>query len=98
MTTKPGTGKPSPGVRTLYLRIDPGDIAFVKFVFEAYEEVAIVRTVDREPAVIVLLIAPDFYGVARAILDDIRRTVRFEETAAPALPVDDWLMRELDED
>lgn len=90
--------RPRTGVETLYLRLDPGDIAFVKFLFEAYEEVAIVRTVDRAAAIIVLLIAPDFVDVARAILADIRRTVRFEEVPAPALPVDDWLMRQLDED
>ncbi|MCK6556795.1 DUF4911 domain-containing protein [Candidatus Binatia bacterium] len=90
--------RPRTGVETLYLRLAPGDIAFVKFLFEAYEEVATVRTVDKDAAVIVLLIAPDFLSVARAILDDIRRTVRYEEIAAPALPSDDWLMRELDED
>lgn len=90
------TANPRTGVQPLYLRIDPADIAFVKFLFEAYEEVAIVRTVDRNTAVIVLLVAPDFYPVARAILDDIGRTVRCEEIAAPAMPVDDWLVRELD--
>ena len=92
------TARPRTGVETVYLRLAPGDIAFVKFLFEAYEEVAIVRTVDREAAVIVLLIAPDFAAVARAILDDIRRTVHIEEIAPPALAVDDWLMRELDEE
>jgi len=92
------TPRPRTGVETIYLRLDPGDIAFVKFLFEAYEEVAIVRTVDRAAAVIVLLVAPDFLRVARAILEDIRRTIRFDETPPPALPVDDWLMRELDAD
>lgn len=90
--------RPRTGVETLYLRLDAADIAFVKFLFEAYEEVAIVRTVDRAAAVIVLLIAPDFLAVARAILADIGRTVRFEETPPPALPVDDWLMRELEDE
>lgn len=91
------SAEPRQGVETVYLRLAPSDIAFVKFLFEAYEEVAIVRTVDRDTAILVLLIVPDFAWVARAILDDIRRTVRFEEVAPPPMAADDWLMRELTE-
>ena len=29
----------------IYLRLAPGDIAYLKFLFESYEEVAIVRTI-----------------------------------------------------
>jgi hypothetical protein len=80
----------------LYLQLAPRDIALVKFVFEAYEEVGIVRTVDRQTAVIVVLVAADFLPVARAILDDLHTRLTFTEIAAPPLPPDDWLMREID--
>ena len=79
-----------------YLQLAPGDIALVKFLFESYEEVGIVRTVDRHTAVIVVLVVPDFLSVARAILDDLHTRIAFTEVEAPPLPVDDWLMREIE--
>lgn len=81
----------------LYLRLDPGDIAFVKFLFESYEEVAIVRTIDRQVAIIVVLAVEDFLADARAILRDICAKIVCEEIARPADNADDWLMREMDE-
>jgi hypothetical protein len=85
-------------VRLLYLQLEPEDIAPVKFVFEAYEEVAIVRTVDRHRAVIVLLIAPDFLEVARHILVSLQRDFPCTEIPRPSAEMDDWLMREVEED
>jgi hypothetical protein len=87
-----------PVVHTLYLRLAPSDIAFVKFLFESYEEVGLVRTLDREAAVIVLLIAPDFLPVARAILDDLGSCVSFTEVDAPPAPGDDWLMHAVEQE
>jgi hypothetical protein len=80
----------------LYLRLAPGDIALVKFLFESYEEVGIVRTIDRLTAVIVVLVLPDFLPVARAILDDLHAQIALTEIDAPPMPSDDWLMREID--
>jgi hypothetical protein len=80
----------------LYLRLAPADIALVKFLFESYEEVGIVRTIDRQAAVIVVLVLPDFLDVARAILDDLHGHIAFTEIDAPPFPADDWLMREID--
>lgn len=77
----------------LYLRIDRRDIAFVKFVFESYEGVAVVRTLDRQAAVIVVLVATDFIEAARRILDSLRASARFEEIAAPPEAEEDWLLR-----
>lgn len=74
------------------------DIALVKFLFESYEEVAIVRTVDRRTAIIVVLVVPDFLPVARAVLEELRTQVDCREVAAPAMETDDWLMREIDGD
>lgn len=66
------------------LRLSPADIAYVKFVIESYEGIAVVRTIDRKDALITLLIAADFAGEARRILESIRREVAWEE-----VPVDD---------
>ena len=69
----------SPGGRTdiveIHLRLSPADIAYVKFVFESYEGIAVVRTIDRKDAVITLLIAADFADEARRILASDRKSV-----------------------
>jgi len=77
----------------IFLRLAPVDIALVKFLFESYEGVAIVRTVDRRAAVIVALVSPDFLAVARAILDDLRSRIAIEEIPPPPEVGEDWLMR-----
>ncbi len=86
----------APPIRPLYLHLDAADIAYVKFLFESYEEVAIVRTVDREAAIIVILAVEDFLADARAILAQVKATIRCEEIARPAGDGDDWLMQEID--
>jgi hypothetical protein len=50
----------------IYLRLAPSEIAYVKFVFESYETVAVVRTIDRHAATLVVLVVPDFADAARA--------------------------------
>ena len=72
-----------PDIVEVYLRVAPADIAYVKFIFESYEGIAVVRTVDRARAVIVLLIAADLADEARRILDSIRPEVAWEELPAP---------------
>jgi hypothetical protein len=92
----------------IYLEIRPEEIAYVKFVFESYEGVGIIRTVlrqaqhgersrtiDRKKAVIVALVVDDFLPVARAILDSLKREISLTEIPPPADIGDDWLMQEL---
>jgi hypothetical protein len=52
----------------IFLRLAPREIAYVKFVFESYEGVAVVRTLDRREAVLVVLAVPDMETVARGIV------------------------------
>lgn len=52
----------------VWLRVPRQEIGYVKFVFESYEGVAVLRTWDRHAATIVVLAAPDF-------LDDVHRIV-----------------------
>lgn len=79
----------------IYLKVRPQDIAYVNFIFESYEGVGIVRTVDRRRAVIVLLIVDDFLSVARSILNSLKDVVALTEIARPADIGDDWLLKEL---
>ena len=74
---------PRTAVVEIHLRVPPEEIAYVKFIFESYEGVAVVRTLDRAAAVIVLIVAADFVSVAREILEAIRPEVSWTELAPP---------------
>jgi hypothetical protein len=79
----------------IYLEIPPEQIAYVKFIFESYEEVGIIRTVDRKKAIIVLLAMTDFLGPAREILESIKTEIELKEILRPADMKGDWFMAEL---
>jgi hypothetical protein len=79
----------------IYLEIRPPDIAYIKFVLESYEEVGIIRTIDRNRAVIVLLAVFDFVEVARAIIKSLQQEITLIEIPPPPDLSDDWLMTEL---
>lgn len=82
-------------MQEFYLEVAAEHIAYIKFIFESYEEVGIIRTVDRKKAIIVLLAMNDFVAVARAILASLEREVPLREIARPANVQDDWFMTEL---
>ena len=79
----------------IYLEIPPEQIAYVKFIFESYEEVGIIRTVDRKKAIIVLLAMTDFLDPAREILESIKTEIALKEIPRPADMKGDWFMAEL---
>jgi hypothetical protein len=79
----------------IYLETCPQDIAYIKFVLESYEEVGIIRTIDRKKAVIVLLAVEDFVETARAIVKSLQQEITLVEIPPPADLSDDWLMTEL---
>jgi hypothetical protein len=70
-------------LRDIYLETLPEHIAYVKFIFESYEEVGIIRTVDRKKAIIVLLAMNDFLDTARKILESIKREVAYVDKDVP---------------
>jgi hypothetical protein len=79
----------------IYLEIPPEQIAYLKFIFESYEEVGIIRTVDRKKAVIVLLAMTDFLAAAREILESIKTEIELKEIPRPTDLKGDWFMAEL---
>jgi hypothetical protein len=74
----------SADVVAIHLRLPREEIAYVKFVFESYEGVAVVRTLDRHAARLVVLAVPDFEEQARAIVRALATEAGCEETDAPA--------------
>jgi hypothetical protein len=79
-------------VELLFLRVARPDVALLKFLFESYEGVAVVRTLDRHAAVIVVIASRDFGDVARGILDSLRESVAIEEIPPPADLDEAWLL------
>lgn len=75
----------------IYLRLPPSEIAYVKFVFESYEDVAVVRTIDRRAATLVVLVAPDFEVAALAAVAALVAEGACEEVERPAGFDGDWL-------
>lgn len=86
---------PAHTVHALYLQVAPADIALVKFLFESYEDVGIVRTIDRQAAIIVVLVVPDSLAVAQQVVSALRAERVCVEIDPPPLQPDDWLMREI---
>jgi uncharacterized protein DUF4911 len=82
-------------LQDIYLEVPPEHIAYIKFVFESYEEVGIICTVDRKRAIIVLLAMNDFLDPARKILASLENEVPMREISRPEDFHDDWLMAEL---
>ncbi len=82
-------------VHELYLRVRRQDIAYIKFIVESYELLGIIRTVDPEKAVIVLLVLADSLRLAREVLGALGAEVDIEEIPRPAGLGDDWLLGEL---
>jgi len=76
----------------LFIEVAPRDIALLKFLFESYEGVAVVRTLDRHEAVIVALVSADFLEVARGMLDSLRDSIDFREIPRPESTAGDWLL------
>lgn len=71
-------------VEPIFLRLPREDVAYVKFVFESYEGVAVTRTLDRHAALLVVLVAPDFLHQARAVVAALAAETDCREVPRPA--------------
>ena len=81
----------------IYLRLQREDIALLKFVIEAYEGIAIVRTIDRKKATVAVLAMPDLLHHVRAVLESLREHMDWYEIPRPE-EQDDWLMQKVHEE
>ena len=61
-----------------YYRVDRREIAFLRFIFEAYDGLAIIETVNPESGVIVFYIAPGCETDVDLILTDLRADIMIE--------------------
>src|SRR5213593_960824 len=82
----------SPELVEIYVRLAPQDIAYLKFIFESYETVGFLRTIDPKAATLVIFLVPDFAEVCHGILDSVSRDIEIERICRPTDLGDDWLV------
>ncbi len=84
-------------VTEIYLRVRRTDIAYVKFILESYEDLAIVRTLDRKKATIVVLAMPDFIEHVLAVLRALAQELElYRISPPPDHEADgDWLLEKI---
>ena len=67
-------------VRRVY-RVDRRRISMIKFIFEAYEGLAMVTTLDPKAGIIALFIAPGCEKLAEAVISDLSKNFLIEPAA-----------------
>ena len=70
-------------------RVDRRQISYIRFIFEAYEGVAVVTTLDPAAGLISLAMAPGCEAIAREIMEDLSRSILIEsiDSLNPSDPV-----------
>ena len=62
-----------------YYRIDRRQISFMKFIIEAYDGTALLRSVDPEAGMVALHISPGCEPVVDMILNDLKQEIMIED-------------------
>lgn len=65
-----------------YYRIDRAQISFVKFIIEAYDGAAVLRTVDPAAGIVAFHISPGCEALVDMILGDLKQDILIEEMEA----------------
>jgi hypothetical protein len=63
------------------LEVDKKEIAYIVSVFEGYDNLAIVRTVDPARSIIELIISPDYLEDTRQLVDALSKEVYIRKLA-----------------
>lgn len=62
-----------------YYRVDRKEISYLRFIFEAYDGIALIRTVDPAAGIIAFHISPGCVTDAEMIIQDLRKEMIIEE-------------------
>lgn len=62
-----------------YYRVNPRDICFIRYVFEAHDGLAVISTLSRERDTIVLRIAPGCEEEVAAVVDGLKMELIMDE-------------------
>ncbi len=66
-----------------HYRVDRREIAFIRFILEAYDGLAIVKTLDPKAGLIEFQIAPGCEQDVAMILQDLKRDIMMEPAQLP---------------
>lgn len=61
-----------------YYRVDRTQIAYLRFIFEAYDGIAVLRTMDAQKGIVVLHIAPGCDTDVEFVLHDLQKQIMIE--------------------
>ena len=61
-----------------YYRVDRREIAFIKFILEAYDGLAVLETLDSMAGMVVFHIAPGCEDELDAVLQDLKKEILIE--------------------
>ena len=61
-----------------YYRVDRREIAFLRFIFEAYDGIAVVKTVDAQKGIILINVAPGCEREVDDVLRDLEKQIMIE--------------------
>lgn len=62
-----------------YYRVEKKNISFLKFIFEAYDGIAIITTVDRPKGIVMFRIPPGCENEVDMVLQDLGKKMMIEE-------------------
>ena len=57
------------------IEVNKKDIAYIVSIFDGYEDLAVVRTLEPSRGLIELLVSPDYLGDTRKLLDALSKEV-----------------------
>ena len=63
-----------------YYRVDRREIAFLRFILEAYDGIAVLETLDSKSGIVLFHIAPGCESEVDAILQDLKNDFMLEST------------------
>ena len=72
-----------------YYKIDRRDISFLRFIFEGYDGIALVTTINAGQGVIKLSIAPGCMEEVESVLNKLKKNILIEETECYQANTDD---------
>jgi len=70
-----------------YFRVNPRDMAYVKFIVESYEGLAVVGTVDPDEGVMEWMIPPGLLEEAEELINSLREELTIIPVSPPRHPL-----------
>jgi hypothetical protein len=67
-------------------RVDRRDIAYLRFIFEGYDGIAVVTTLDRDAGIVAVRMAPGCENEVEGVLGALSKEILIEALDADAAP------------